>query len=127
MEGHPNTRALPQRGIQERVWFGVAVGLLAAACVDEHEVQVGAESYLLGVSGDAECFARLNGTFPSSISELRGSPCWKRTGEPIDPWGRPYHLEVLKAGRPECRVFSLGKDGLPGGSGLDEDFEFFAR
>ncbi len=35
-----------------------------------------------------------------------------------DPWGRPYVYELVE-GRPFA--FSLGRDGIPGGSGHDSD------
>ena len=44
---------------------------------------------------------------------------------PIDPWGEPYHYKPAQgdqagfATRPY--VYSLGADGEPGGSGLDQD------
>jgi general secretion pathway protein G len=38
----------------------------------------------------------------------------------IDPWGRPYEYRFPgKKGQPE--IFTLGKDGAPGGTGEDQD------
>lgn len=37
---------------------------------------------------------------------------------PVDPWGCPYHY--ASDGR-DFTVVSYGRDGQPGGSGLDED------
>ena len=37
---------------------------------------------------------------------------------PVDPWGNPYHYTSDGA---DFAVVSFGKDGQPGGSGLDED------
>ena len=39
---------------------------------------------------------------------------------PVDPWGKPY--QYLNPGvKGEIDVFSLGADGVPGGSGADAD------
>ena len=38
-----------------------------------------------------------------------------------DPWGRAYRYEPPSAERSWPDVYSLGRDGLPGGSGADED------
>ncbi len=42
---------------------------------------------------------------------------------PRDPWKREYVYEPPHTGHPEPRVFSLGKDGQPGGSGEDADVD----
>jgi general secretion pathway protein G len=39
---------------------------------------------------------------------------------PMDPWGNPYHY-TAQSGRFELK--SLGKDGKPGGEGLDADLD----
>jgi len=40
----------------------------------------------------------------------------------FDPWGRRYEYELGPDGRP--RVRSLGRDGVPGGTGADADVGF---
>ena len=40
---------------------------------------------------------------------------------PIDPWGRPYLLVLEPEAGVPLRVFSLGRDGQPGGGGADLD------
>jgi general secretion pathway protein G len=47
-----------------------------------------------------------------------------RTTIPPDPWNRPYGYEPLSGNR-DYRVFSLGKDGQPGGVGDDADIDNF--
>lgn len=37
----------------------------------------------------------------------------------VDPWGREYHYEIVDN---EVRLSTLGRDGKPGGRGLDADF-----
>ena len=42
---------------------------------------------------------------------------------PKDPWGRPYHYEIGLGGRStrDYKLFSLGQDGQPGGTGTAAD------
>jgi general secretion pathway protein G len=44
------------------------------------------------------------------------------TSVPLDPWGHPYQYDPPSAGRP-FRIYSFGKDGLPGGDGDDADID----
>lgn len=49
---------------------------------------------------------------------------WKPGGylgrEPKDPWGNPY-LYLYPGNHGEVDIYSLGRDGRPGGEGLDAD------
>ncbi len=38
-----------------------------------------------------------------------------------DPWARPYIYKIVD-GKPH--IFCYGKDGIPGGTGEDKDFEW---
>lgn len=72
-----------------------------------------------------------NHNYPSTDDGLEalvqrpaGAPAWKEGGYmdrlPKDPWGRPY--QYLSPGtQGPIDVFSLGKDGQPGGEGMDAD------
>lgn len=71
------------------------------------------------------------GTYPSAESGLAallqkpaGESRWEgpylRKAVPNDPWGRPYQY-VQPGEHGEYDLFSLGKDGQPGGSGEAED------
>src|SRR5205814_9217515 len=42
---------------------------------------------------------------------------------PKDPWKREYGYEPPNPARQEPRVFTLGKDGQPGGTGDDADVD----
>jgi general secretion pathway protein G len=44
------------------------------------------------------------------------------TTVPLDPWGHPYQFDPPSGGR-EARIYSFGKDGLPGGEGDDADID----
>lgn len=64
-----------------------------------------------------EGLAALN-TSPAGLSTWRG-PYLKKP-IPKDPWGHDYRYE-LRPQEDSFRVISYGKDGVPGGSGLDAD------
>ncbi|MBF5044906.1 general secretion pathway protein GspG [Aggregicoccus sp. 17bor-14] len=66
-------------------------------------------------------FYRMMGRYPS---DAEGFTTIVQSGVlkeiPLDPWGRPYHY--VKSGK-EGHVFSLGEDGMPGGSGDAADLD----
>ena len=51
---------------------------------------------------------------PSSASKWNGP--YLQKGVPVDPWGRPYLYRSPGVQR-DFEIMSLGKDGLPGGTG----------
>lgn len=40
---------------------------------------------------------------------------------PLDPWGRPYEYRATSAPGKDFEIMSRGKDGAPGGTGVDAD------
>lgn len=71
-----------------------------------------------------KAFETANGRLPASIDELRGPDAAKWFGnEPfdalyVDAWGETFRLERVEGG---YRLGTLGRDGVAGGVGLDED------
>ncbi|MFT7486694.1 MAG: general secretion pathway protein G [Candidatus Paceibacteria bacterium] len=66
------------------------------------------------------------GRFPDSLQDLvdtdeNGYRYLKQMSVPMDPWGTEYQYEPPVAGQTTARVFTLGKDGVPGGEGDNED------
>lgn len=66
-----------------------------------------------------------DGAYPEALEALLvpdeyGSTYLSSDTLPVDPWGNPYHFEVVDG---ELRVFSNGADGLPGGEGADRDLD----
>jgi general secretion pathway protein G len=69
-----------------------------------------------------------NGDYPSAEQGLKAlavqpspaPPAWHPyvQEEPKDPWGRPYVYTVAEG---SFTITSLGKDGKPGGDGVDAD------
>ena len=71
-------------------------------------------------------------TFPTTEQGLQalrvrpaGVPLWKGPylpqDVPLDPWGRPYHLQVSGEHGDEPDIVSLGADGTPGGEDINAD------
>ena len=76
-------------------------------------------------------FAHDTHCFPKELSELMENsndidrwkgPYFYLGRPPKDPWGRPYRYEVIVR-QEKVRIFTLGKDDMPGGDGLDADME----
>ncbi len=68
-----------------------------------------------------------DGRYPAILEELYlpdedGVPYLMGSFPPSDPWGRAYNYQPPGEGR-ELRVWSLGRDGLPGGEGADRDVD----
>ncbi len=66
------------------------------------------------------------GAHPTSLDELVrpdgfGQTLLNGPRLPRDPWGRPYRYEPPDAEFDFPRIWSCGKDGLPGGTGDDAE------
>ena len=61
-------------------------------------------------------FARKHGHYPNSLSEVPGL----KDCNFVDPWGNSFYYEKTPQG---FRLLSLGRDGEPGGVGLDADID----
>lgn len=98
---------------------------------DEARVTV-ANTDIRTISAALKMYRLDNGDYPSSqqglkaLAERPTTPPvpsnWSSEGYlaevPVDPWGNPYQY-TAQGGRFELK--SLGKDGKPGGEGLDAD------
>jgi general secretion pathway protein G len=59
-------------------------------------------------------------TKPGSADNRWTGPYLKKD-VPDDPWGRPYQYRAPGESGKDYEIMSLGKDGVPGGSGDDAD------
>jgi len=116
----------------------VIIGLLASYVGPKYFSQVGKSESRIAA---AQCGAlekaldqyRLDtGRYPTSEQGLQAlvmkpadEPKW--TGPylskavPADPWGKPYLYRCCPGEHGEFDLYTLGKDGSPGGSGADAD------
>jgi general secretion pathway protein G len=58
-----------------------------------------------------------------TIPDANGRTYFESGKLPRDPWHNDYLYDRPSAGRAEPRVYSLGKDGKPGGDGDDADVD----
>jgi general secretion pathway protein G len=91
-----------------------------------------AKSQISAISTALELYALDNGTYPSQQAGLAGlvqqpqnAPNWhgpylKKADGLLDPWGHPYGYRV-PGQKGEFEIWSLGRDGQPGGTGEDQD------
>jgi general secretion pathway protein G len=117
----------------------IIIGLLAAIVAPQvigriDDAQITKANADISAIEDAMKFYRLdNFTYPSTeqgIEALISQPNdptirnWKPggylDGMPTDPWGRSY-LYLNPGNRGEIDIYTLGRDGRPGGEGIDAD------
>jgi general secretion pathway protein G len=108
---------------------GLVAAALALAACSEAQVEPDRTAVLLDdlrvIALALEQYEADHGHPPDSLDVLtRPDPEGRHYlpgGTPMihDPWGRRYEYELTSDGTP--RVFSLGRDGRPGGTGADAD------
>lgn len=82
---------------------------------------------VMSIEFAAEEFAHDHaGRWPAQLADLLspgqdGHPYIERGGWLADPWKRPYQYEPPRDPGDPPRIWTLGRDGKPGGSGEDED------
>lgn len=81
---------------------------------------------LQAIIHSAEMFQVEMGRYLTTIEEMSESTAketgrdWSIENRP-DPWGRPFIYKLID-GKPH--VYCFGRDGLPGGTGADRDYEW---
>lgn len=82
---------------------------------------------LVAIECACEEFFLANGRYPTDLEELacpdaEGRSYLPGTRDRLDVWGRPYSYvrPLHEASKP--RIYTLGRDGEPGGAGEDADF-----
>jgi general secretion pathway protein G len=129
----------PTRGftLLELLVVLVIIGLLAAYVGPKYFSQIGksevktARAQIAGIEKALEQYRIDVGVYPSTEQGL--AALMKRPGEikrwdgpylskelPNDPWGKPY-LYKSPGEHGEYDISSLGRDGRPGGDGIDAD------
>lgn len=142
MPWHRSIRAASPRGFTliEVLVVVVILGILAAVVVPrimdqpDKAAVVRARQDIQSLDTALKMYKLDNFSYPSTQQGLDAlvqrptgapdAPNWKEGGYldrlPRDPWGNPY--EYLSPGRNgEYDIYSLGKDGQPGGDGFNAD------
>lgn len=134
--------ARPREAFPLRVWIvGGCAGLLLVlfvlawiaprvlryyAVLKTPKVDVDLAQFEIGL----EEYSRANGgQYPDNLEALVVPD--RRTGDtyikgrrvPLDPWGNEYLYDPPGPYRPRPRVYTLGRDGTPGGEGDDADVD----
>lgn len=129
----------PRRGftLLELLVVMVIIGLLAAYVGPKYFSQIGksevktAKAQIVGFDNALQQYRLDVGGFPSTEQGLQallarpdGVARWDgpylAKSVPMDPWGRPY-VYVSPGEHGEFDISSTGRDGRPGGDGIDAD------
>lgn len=117
----------------------IIIGILAAIVapnvigrVDDAQITK-AKAEIANIENAMKFYRLDNFTYPSSeqgLEALVARPAdptiknWKTGGYlesmPADPWGNPY-LYLNPGNQREIDIYTLGRDGRPGGEGIDAD------
>jgi general secretion pathway protein G len=133
------TPVCPRRGftLLELLVVMVIIGLLAAYVGPKYFSQIGksevktTRAQIVGFDNALQQYRLDVGSFPSTEQGLQalqtrpdGVAKWDgpylAKSVPMDPWGRPY-VYVSPGEHGEFDISSTGRDGRPGGDGLDAD------
>lgn len=104
----------------------VIIGLLAGYVAPRYFSQVGksevqvAKAQLDSLEKALDQYRLDKRRYPTGEEGLAALQPYLKKTLPNDPWGRPYVYRV-PGERGEYDVFSLGRDGKPGGAGEDAD------
>jgi general secretion pathway protein G len=118
------------------VIIAIVAGLITMNVInrpDEARVTT-TKANLSTISGALKLYRLDNGTYPTSEQGLKAlaekpasapvPQAWAQGGylsePPVDGWGNPYSYTATPEG---FEIKSLGKDGKPGGEGIDADIE----
>ena len=132
-------RPTPQAGftLLELLVVLVILGLLAGYVAPRYFSQVGksevttAQAQIVGLEKALDQYRIDTGRYPSTeqglaalnakpADEARWSGPYLKKAVPSDPWGNPYQYR-MPGEHSEVDVFSLGRDGRPGGTDTDAD------
>lgn len=129
-------RAAPRAGfsLAELMVVIVIIGLLATLVVPNVLQRLGfanksvAKADIMAIESACDQYAINNqGRYPDSLNELvqkddQGLSYLEGDIVPTDPWGNDYVYEPPGGGKAKPTITCLGKDGVTGGEGDDEDF-----
>lgn len=84
---------------------------------------------IAGIESAAREYAINNGArWPSDLDvlvrpDVNGESYLDAATVPLDPWGRAYLYEPPRPGQSVARIYTLGRDGVPGGEHENADID----
>ena len=119
---------LKQRGftLLELLVVIVIIGLLAGYVAPRYFSQVGkseiqvARAQIDALEKALDQYRLENRRYPTSEEGLAAIGPFMKKAVPNDPWGRPYVYRAPGT-KGDFELFSMGRDGRPGGVGEDAD------
>lgn len=83
---------------------------------------------LMITSACDEYYINNGGVWPDDLGVLvvpdeNGNRYLREPELPVDPWGQPYRYDPPTAAEALPRIYTLGRDGAPGGVGEDRDLD----
>lgn len=142
------TQELPELDLSVAAWFGVdglrwhsggsleleelakVVRQMTAMTMGTGAVEgTKARADVIAIRMALDEYAANNGMrYPESLEVLvtpdaNGQRYLEREELPLDPWGRAYRYEPPTEAQPRPRVYTLGRDGEPGGEDEDADVD----
>jgi hypothetical protein len=100
-------------------------GLFAPLLSDPYEWQAMPNFQLSCAASRIEEVAQARGGVFPAPGEVTDPLLAPKPATAHDPWGRPFRYELLTADASRARILSLGRDGKPGGKGIDEDIVYW--
>ncbi|MCG3172463.1 MAG: Type II secretion system protein G [Myxococcota bacterium] len=73
------------------------------------------------IKGAITSYYATKNKYPQSLQELVTEKFISKDSVPKDPWGKEYNYLPPAPGTDDFQVFSLGRDGTPGGEGESAD------
>ena len=80
---------------------------------------------IMTIEAAIEAYRKDHGDWPKTLAALvvPDKNGWTYITLPLDPWKRPYRYDPPTDTEARARVYTLGRDGLPGGTGDDADID----
>ena len=113
------------------VIIGLLVTIVVPNVLQKLNVAQGgtAKATIAAISGALDEYAVANGgNYPESLEELvtpdeNGYTYLKARRVPLDPWRQEFQYDPPSGSERRARVYTLGRDGSPGGTGDNADID----
>jgi len=101
--------------------FGIGLNVMWSSSQSHAEMlQIMTKNRMKSVNSDIQAYLKKEGKLPGSLNVVGVDPSYPSFNDSnlLDRWRRPYVYRITKTG---YTLMSYGRDGKPGGVGLDSD------